>query len=242
MGEYRFSYSALPNKPEAAVTIDELFAAADEIHRYCRLEEPVVRMPRTQRVWADRGCRAFVHYPLGDTFTVTDDDDDITDDCEQVAPRLLAVPKDSRSRWLNVEGESGWGYTEEAEAFTSALAADQDEITVASASPIKTGWVLRLGDEMMVVVDRADTTITLLRGAGGTAAAAHEADASGVLSRVRPPALLEQAALGIARFISVRAHEPSRGVARPIQVQDGHRLVRSDPLATFRPDLQLYVR
>ena len=140
---------------------------------------------------------------------------------------------------VHVVGDAGWGYTEMLGPLGSALNADVTTLAQTADEP-GAGAVLRIDDELLLVTAAANDNWTISRGVGGTTRVEH--DAGTMVWRVRPPELLEAAARGIAASFKVREKEPGRGVSRAVPVQDGFRLVRTDPLAAFRRDLDEYRR
>ena len=169
-------------------------------------------------------------------------------------------------REIHVRGDAGFGRREtlgflhaaesstgaDVRIYGSADRTDADD-PAAPASLIPNdarGMVIQIGSELMLITSERqerqneDSETEYYwkadRGIGGTIAASHALN--DVAYRVRVPYLLEAAARGIARALRVRDSEPGRGVARPVQVQQGYRLVRTDPLAAFRRDLQRFRR
>jgi len=241
----RFAYSALPDSGDN-VTLQTLYSAADEIHRFCRIDGPIMVAPRTQRVWVGHNCKSWVHYPIDGDFTVMDGDTDISDDSTMITDRLLLVPEKNSQRYLTIEADAGWGKQEELGHFGGevpwSFEHDRDILSATNAGDhVSVGYVLRIQDELMIVDEIEGEDVHVLRGVAGTTPVDHQG-AGVFVHRVRAPALLEDAADGIAKSLAVRRGEPGRGVARSVQVQSGFRLVRTDPLAAYRPDLLEYVR
>ena len=258
----RFCYSTLAKTVPAgsgsgqagvAVTLDTLFAASDEIHRYCKLDESLLLWRRSQRVRVTSRGLVFLHFPMRSllglfTFSVRDADGvEIKDEVTMISTRLLQVPLRYCLQYLIVKALSGWGYEAGLIHVVSPKVPSPTlfdlpfDILKAQTPEIDgLGFVVRVDDEMMLVVDEDTDNWKLARGIGGTTAVEHSRYS--VFYQLQAPPLLEDAAIGIARSLAVRKKEPARGVARHVTVPDGERLVRTDPLAAFRADLQTYVR
>lgn len=70
-----------------------------------------------------------------------------------------------------------------ATSLSAAVNATQNTVTVASATGLTVGWIMYVDREAMVIRSISSTTITVMRGTNGTAAAAHGSGA-GVLAQV----------------------------------------------------------
>lgn len=247
-----FAYSLVDDSP-----IDgEMYwvrAAADEIHDYTRANEPLLIVPgRSQTFNVLRTLQGLPRYPLvgepsrvyyrkgeigGDAVDL-----DAGDDYEIVADgKVMSFAAKHEGRQIHVDGDAGWGRSGSLGMIEALLAQGERVLPASGLSVPGAGAVLRIGVELMLVTaERADGNFDVTRGIAGTSAAEH---ASGeTVARVRAPDLLEAAARGIASALKVRNKEPGRGAARPVQVQSGFRLVRTDPLAVFRRDLDEYRR
>lgn len=141
--------------------------------------------------------------------------------------RGQAWPGDWRESGVIVTGVWGWHPTWETawrasqDSAQTALAADATALTVADAGGadaagetprFQAGHLLRIGDECLRVqaVDAAADQLTVMRGAQGTAAAAHPPGTAILV--YQPPA--EAAALAL-RWAAWLYHEPDSAAAPP---------------------------
>ena len=238
----RFSYCRASLVHSDSVDFRALERAAEEIHWFCQSDEPLIPMPRTQRVEINSECVAIPTYPLlggGHTYRLPDGDADLTISVDvRGGGGVLEFPADYRNRRMNVTGNAGFGWTEAAFVLAGALALDSVTLDETAAyDACEMGDALRIGDEFILVEakETSPNQLRLVRGAGGTSPAAH--DAGDAAAFMVGPHQLRDVAAKIAQVIISRRDAPSRGVSRPQVIQSEERVVTLDWLAQVRDEL-----
>lgn len=240
----RFTYCRASRVHGDGVDFAALERAAEEIHRFCLVDEPLVLMQRTQRVAINSACDARPQYPLsgtGHTYRQPGGSVDLSITVDvRGSGRVLTFPSTYANGEMDVTGLAGFGWTESAFALVGALASDAVTLAETAAyDACEMGDVLQLGSEFLLVEakETGPNQLRLIRGAGGTAAAAHDVGDAAVF--VVGPLDLRDIAAKIAQGVVSRRSTPVRGVKVQQPNQD-ESVVRLDWLATVQKDLVGY--
>ena len=238
----RFSYCRASRVGADNIDFVALERAAEAIDLFCQAEAPLIPLQRTQRVRINSRCGAVPHYPLigtGDTYRQPDGDSDLS---ITVAVRgggtVLSFPATYASSEMDVTGTAGFGWTESAFALVGALSADAATLAETAAyDACEMGDALQLGDELLLVEakETSPNQLRLIRGAGGTTAAAHDAGAAALF--VLAPQALRDSAAKVAQVVISRRRAPGKGMGREQPGQNGARPVWMDWLTTVEQDL-----